>query len=95
MKTTVTLHLREGHCIETTAKRRREKLVEAMLADALVDDDPLPEDEAELELLTAFVKMGRRYFSDLRANRPELDGSRDITVEVSSSEEGTFDIEEA
>lgn len=71
----VVLHL-AGHCIETSAKKRYEMLVQELLKE---DDEEREEAlEEELELLLDFLK--KADFSELR--RRGFDGSREMRVRV-------------
>lgn len=69
----VTLHL-SGHCIETAAKKRYEKLVKDLL-NAEVEDEGK---EKELEFLLEFLKKAN--FSELRTRG--FDGSKEMRVRV-------------
>jgi len=71
----VVLHL-AGHCIETAAKRRYERLVQELLKEE--DEEKEKRMEEELELLLDFLK--KADFSELR--RRGFDGSREMRVRV-------------
>jgi hypothetical protein len=76
----IILHL-SGHCIETAAKRRYEKLVQELLREE--NEERERELEAELELLLDFLKNAD--FSELR--KSGFDGSREMRVRVKKEDE--------
>ena len=77
------IHLRLGpFCIETTARRARERLVAALLADEATGDEL----EDAVELLGEFLRG--EDFSQLRAGDPALTGDRRCTVELDRSDDG-------
>ncbi len=78
----VVLHL-SGHCIETAAKKRYERLVQELLRR---DNESM---ERELEFLLEFLK--RANFNDLR--KQGFDGSREMMVKV-KKRDGNFVVEE-
>jgi len=73
----IILHL-SGHCIETAAKRRYEKIILELL-NAEVEDK---EKEKELEMLTEFLKVAD--FTELR--RSGFDGRREMKVRIRRAE---------
>jgi len=81
-KVDVVLELK-GHCIETAAKKRYEKLVSELLK------SENPEKEKELELLVEFLKNAD--FKVLRSRG--FDGSRRISVRIRKVD-GDFVVEE-
>lgn len=82
----VILHL-SGHCIETAAKKRYERLVQELLREE--DEEKEKKMEMELELLLDFLKKAN--FSELR--KRGFDGSREVRVRV-KREGGDFAVEE-
>jgi len=82
----IVLHL-SGHCIETAARRRYEKLVQELLKEHDVEKERRL--EGELELLLDFLKKAN--FSDLR--KRGFDGSREMLVRVKKDREN-FLVEE-
>lgn len=82
----IALHL-AGHCIETAAKRRYEKLVQDLLKEE--DEEKERRMEEELELLLDFLK--KADFSELR--RRGFDGSREMRVRIKREGE-SFLVEE-
>lgn len=80
----IILHL-SGHCIETAAKRRYEKIILELL-NAEVEDK---EKEKELEMLTEFLKVAD--FTELR--RSGFDGRREMKVRIRRAE-NNFLVEE-
>lgn len=71
----VVLHI-AGHCIETSAKKRYERLVQELLKEEDEEREKILEEE--LELLLDFLKKAN--FSELR--RRGFDGSREMRVRV-------------
>ncbi len=69
----VVLHL-AGHCIETAAKKRYERLVQELLRAESEDENR----ERELEFLLEFLKKAN--FNELR--KQGFDGSREMQVRV-------------
>jgi hypothetical protein len=78
----VQLELGRHGCIETTARRVRQVLVDGLLAGRLAG----PDAEGAVELLTAF--LGATDFRALRAHAPDLDGARRVVVEVARRPDG-------
>ncbi len=77
--------LLDGHCIETEARRQRDRLVKEILSSA--DEHTTgPGVHRDLELLTDFLT--NEDFHELRARRTELDGSGLVTVEIMRTEDG-------
>ena len=77
--------LLDGHCIETEARRQRDRLVKEILSSA-DDHSHGPGVQRDLELLTDFLTD--TDFRALRARRTELAGSGRITVEILRTENG-------
>ncbi len=82
----VVLHL-AGHCIETAAKKRYERLVQELLKEGNGEKEKRMEEE--LELLLEFLKKAN--FGELR--RRGFDGSREMRVRVKKVG-GEFVVEE-
>ena len=77
--------LLDGHCIETEARRQRDRLVKEVLSSA--DEHSHGSDvHRDLELLTDFLTD--TDFRALRARRTELEGSGLITVEIMRTGDG-------
>ncbi|WP_202319250.1 hypothetical protein [Archaeoglobus neptunius] len=72
----IVIHLK-GHCIETEAKKRYERLVRNLLR----EEDKTGEMERELDFLLEFLKKAN--FQELR--KRGFDGSREIRVRVKRS----------
>ena len=77
--------LLNGHCIETEARRQRDKLEKEILSSA-DEHTPEPEVYRDLELLTDFLTG--TDFRALRARRTELEGSRRLTVDILRTKNG-------
>jgi hypothetical protein len=75
----------DGHCIETEARRQRDRLMKEILSSA-DEHSHGPGVHRDLELLTDFLTG--TDFRALRARRAELDGSRRLTVEIMRTENG-------
>lgn len=71
----IILHL-SGHCIETAAKKRYERLVQELLNEE--DEEREKILEKELDLLLNFLR--KADFSELR--RRGFDGSREMQVRI-------------
>ena len=82
-RNSVCLELGIHGCIETTARRVRQALVDALLAGRLQG----AEAEDALELLTAF--LAESDFWALRSHDPDLDGRIRVMVEVARLPDGT------
>jgi len=77
--------LLDGHCIETEARRQRDRLVKEILSSA-DEHSHGARGHRDLELLTDFLT--NTDFRALRARRTELDGSGPLTVEIMRTENG-------
>ncbi len=79
--------LLDGHCIETTARKRLTELIRKSLTDESSD-----EYSGEIEFLREFIE--RTDFRRIRADNPFLDGRTRIKVivELNSSREYLFRI---
>ncbi len=75
----------DGHCIETEARRQRDRLVKEVLS-STDEHSHGPEVHRDLEMLTDFLTG--TDFRALRARRTELDGSGPLTVEIIRTENG-------
>jgi hypothetical protein len=81
------LHLK-NHCIETSAKQERRRVVSALLE---LDEstERFRKLADDLELITSFLENSD--FRRLRSDRPELSGGSDIRVELTrDAEPGEF-----
>lgn len=78
----------DGHCIACAVNRRAHELIEGLLN---CEDEAVIQDlNRELERLTRFHQ--RTDFNRLRAEKPELAGSRCVDVTLREDATGRFDI---
>lgn len=82
------LHLKIGSCIQTTAQKRHENFVKSLLESNVEPDSEL---ESQLELLSEF--LSKTDFSRLRSEKPELNGSQNLSVRISRDEKIGFEIQ--
>ena len=76
--------LKGQHCIEGASRRLYDTMVQKVVTGELQSD--LVEDE--IELLAAFLETVD--FLSLRTRYPDLDGRRELEVEISQTAEGRF-----
>jgi hypothetical protein len=70
------------HCIEGASRERYQELVQELLDGKLEPEDV----QDSLELLEDFLKAGD--FPALRTHYPDLDGRREVEVQVERTDEG-------
>lgn len=75
----------DGHCIETSAKKRLDELIKKS-----IEEDVEGRVLNEIEFLRSFIE--NTDFSRLRAQNPYLDGRKKLTVKINRIGDREFEI---